>query len=394
MKTRLLLGSALLAMSCANEPEYFPSEVQPIVNGQLVEATDKRFDAVGLIFFGDSLCTGTLLDVSDVPDTGPEDVGVWVLTASHCTIGSQASTTTFNIGNGNPAGFSLGAPFFTQSVKAKKLFTHPIFISQGGLPQFFKGNDIALIQLEEPVVGIEGIPFNRVTLEDITTPSTSLQVTDCDITKNCFTVVGFGDTIGDAGDAGAKRVVDIVLEGLSSEHVNFGNFDHGNQGPSGNGSGNTCQGDSGGPSFMEIDGKLRVIAVTSGGAGGCLGDSFSQRSDSDKEEFLDKVIGGGLVPQEPGCVADGVCDLACGIEDDDCTCKADGFCQPPSQCRGVNDVDPDCSTGNPAEDPDGCTVAPASSQAPLGIASGLLALAFASLGLRRRKAYHLPLTPD
>jgi Trypsin len=387
MKTRLLLGSALLAMSCANEPEYFPSEVQPIVNGEQVEATDRRFDAVGLIFFGGSLCTGTLLDVSDVPGTGPEDVGVWVLTASHCTIESRASDTTFHIGNGNPDGFSLSAPFFTQSLQAKKLFTHPIFISQGGLPQFFRGNDIALLQLEEPVVGIEGIPFNRVKLEDITTPSNNAnQETDCDITKNCFTVVGFGDTIGGGGDAGSKRVANIIIEGLSPEHVEFGNFNHGGNGPNGNGSSNTCQGDSGGPSFMEIDGKLRIIAVTSGGAGGCLGDSFSQRTDSDFEEFLDKIIDGGLVPQEPGCVADNICDEACGITDPDCTCRADGFCQPPSQCRGVNDIDPDCSNGNNAEDVESCSVTPASSTTPLGLSVGLLALAFASLGLRRRKS--------
>jgi hypothetical protein len=388
MKTQLLLGSALLAMSCANEPEYFPSTVQPIVNGELVSATDHRFDAVGMIFFGNSLCTGTLLDVSDVPDTGPEDVGVWVITASHCTIESQTANTSFNIGNGNPNGFSLGAPFFTQSIKAKQLFTHPKFIAQGGLPQFFLGNDVALIQLEKPVVGIEGIPFNRVKLEDVTNPSNNAnQLTDCDITSNCFTVVGFGDTVGAAGDAGSKRVVNIILEGLSPEHVEFGNFNHGGNGPDGNGSGNTCQGDSGGPSFMEIDGKLRVIAVTSGGAGGCLGNSFSQRTDSDFEEFLDGVIGGGLIPQEPGCVADDQCDEACGISDPDCSCRADGFCQPPSQCRGVNDVDPDCS--NPNNNNGGetsCTVAPSSSNAPLGLAGGLLALAFASLGLRRRKS--------
>jgi MYXO-CTERM domain-containing protein len=388
MKTRLLLGSAVLALSCAAEPEYVISEVQPIVNGELAAAGD--FNAVGLLFFGNSLCTGTLLDTSDIPGAGPEDVGTWVITASHCTIESQASQTSFNIGNGSPSGFVLGAPFFSQSVPAKKLFTHPKFISQGGLPQFFLGNDVALVELQEPVVGVTPIPFNQVKLEDITTPSTNAnQLTDCDITKNCFTVVGFGDTLGGAGDAGGKRFVNIILEGLDSEHIKFGNFNHGGDGPDGNGSGNTCQGDSGGPSFMNINGKLRVIAVTSGGDTGCIGDSFSQRTDTELAEFLVPTITGGIPPGGSDCGADGECQDGCGISDPDCGCVLDGFCQAANQCPEGILKDPDCPdpNNNTPDEPKNCAVSasPTSSSAPVAILGGLFAIV-AVFGLRRRKS--------
>jgi MYXO-CTERM domain-containing protein len=347
MKPRLLLGAAVFALACEAPTVEYTTELQPIVNGET--AAPGQFPAVGFLFLGGGLCTGTLIE----PD--------WVLTAAHCTSGVSADNVTFNLGN------SIGNA--TLTVGAKKVFTHPQYRDDA----FFLGNDIALVELEEPITSVTPIPFNTTPLNEVLTFSGA-----CDTTTNCFTAVGFGDTIGDAGDAGTKRFVDIQINSLSEEHINYGLT----------GTGNTCQGDSGGPAFMTINGQLRVVGVTSGGAQGCTGDSFNQRSDSENSEFLDSTINGGIVIPPDTCVPDGSCDEACGITDPDCNCQRDGFCQAASLCPADIERDPDCPPPNNVEAPeDGCAVSPASesSSAPLAIFA-FTALAFAVLGTRRRRS--------
>ena len=99
-------------------------------------------------------------------------------------------------------------------------------------------------------------------------------------------MVGWGNTSG-AGGAGAKREVDVTIQAVLNDEVQYGSA-----------SANTCQGDSGGPGFLEEGGRPVVASVTSWGFEGCTSTSGASRVDANAE-FITTFIESRDIPIPP-----------------------------------------------------------------------------------------------
>ncbi|MFK8112465.1 MAG: trypsin-like serine protease, partial [Rubripirellula sp.] len=141
-----------------------------IVNGQ----ETAEFDAVGIVNNG---CTGTLISPTHV------------LTAAHCTVGATPQQMSFQVGGE------------TYQVSAE--FTHP----QYNDAQFDAGWDLAIMELDRPVEGVEPMQIMRAQPE----------------IGETLTIVGFGeggtDTGGSSFDFGTKRVGTTPLEEVTENHL-------------------------------------------------------------------------------------------------------------------------------------------------------------------------------
>jgi subtilisin-like proprotein convertase family protein/V8-like Glu-specific endopeptidase len=219
---------------------------QRIVNG---EQTD-GWEAVGYV--GPLGCTGTLISPTHV------------LTAAHCLEGVSNSGAFFEV-NG-------------QTYNSSKVTIHENYNAN----QFDAGYDLAIIELDRAVNGVEPMNINR------TTPQVGTMLT----------LVGFGEggtSQGgyDPNDTG-KQVGQTELEEVSQTHISW-NFDSHNES-------NTAPGDSGGPAFVEVNGEFLIAGVTSGGDGDAhtLGDySFDTRIDN-LADWIDNQVGNDDGPDQGG----------------------------------------------------------------------------------------------
>ena len=219
--------------------------VQRIVNGD--QTSD--YEAVG--FVGPLGCTGTLISPTHV------------LTAAHCLEGIGNTQATFEV-NG-------------QTYQSKTVTIHPDYDPNN----FSAGNDIAIIELNRAVNGVEPMRIFRGTPQ----------------VGTMLTLVGFGEggtsTGGyDPNDTG-KQVGQTELEGVTDHHITW-NFDSHDEA-------NTAPGDSGGPAFIEVNGQQLIAGVTSGGSGDAhtLGDeSFDTRVDV-HAEWIDRIVGDSSVGDPP-----------------------------------------------------------------------------------------------
>lgn len=294
-----LVGLAGLAgtTGCAQDNESPAVSVgttdSAIVNG----LNEEGFPAVGALvtrFPGEdhsrSFCTGTLIDES------------WVLTAAHCLenlpgrIPSRLPPSpTFYLH------FYIGSDTRTQegsrTVPARRLILNPRYASPGGDTP----NDVALIELESPVLDVVPLPLygERLRVE----------------TATAITYVGFGATQSNSSGGGRKRRAVLSMASLLPTNYVTGQI-----------GGGVCFGDSGGPGLLNIEGEYEVIGVNSAvfGDPACNEYSTQVRVDAHRT-WIEREMG----LDDRGCLDDSrvcACPAACGD---------DGVCDE-AQCGAPN----------------------------------------------------------
>ena len=214
-----------------------------IVNGTQTE----EFPAVG--FVGPLGCTGTLISPTHV------------LTAAHCVVA-----------NGNQIGDREGSFVLAgRTYNSTKITVHPQYDDAN----FGDGYDIAIVELDEPVLGVAPEKILRQAPQ----------------VGQLLTLVGFGEggtsTGGFDPDDTGKQVGQTELERVTPLHIEW-TFDSHNEA-------NTAPGDSGGPAFVTIGGERFIAGITSGGTGDAhtLGDnSFDTRIDV-FADWIDGIVGSG-----------------------------------------------------------------------------------------------------
>lgn len=281
----------LLSVGCESTVEVqtrqFPSF---IVDG----AEEDGFAAVGGLvtqFPGEapsaSFCSGTLI------------APTWVLTAAHCLENlSNRVPERLQPSDADYLHFFVGPDTQNRAdsdrvVPAKRSIIHPGYFEPGG----DRPHDIALFELESPIVGVAPIPIRRALLDGAE--------------GSTLTYVGYGVSSGNGGGGGRKRrSVERIEQVLPTVYVTaqLG--------------GGVCFGDSGGPGLLEYEGLLQVAGVNSTVFGSPVCEEYSTQIRVDAHRsWIDSVMGQAFSSclmastcQCPeACQPDGTCDHAlCG----------------------------------------------------------------------------------
>ncbi len=316
-----LFGATLWMLSCTTPP---PLETSPqaIVNGT---ATD-GFLPVGALtreqggVNSGTYCSGTLV--------APQ----WVLTAGHCLdkpngIEALPITLSFFLGDQLTMPPIAADPGPKGHYFADARILHPQYN-----PLFFF-NDVALLHLTRPVVGVVPYPLRSAPIDD-------------GLLSSPVTFVGFGKTGQNQGGTGTKRVATMPLAEIQGTYV-VTEFQ---------GSG-VCEGDSGGPALLPTATGFELAGVISGLVGGtpdiCHSDASASRVDAYRDWILQHIEGGGpdcsehpdmcLCPsgcQEPGPCNVAACELTSCLALGACLadCEGGALCELRCQRRAVGDV--------------------------------------------------------
>jgi len=238
-----LVTAGCLAAGCTVDFDA-GEEARPIVNGT---ATTEH-PTTGILLTGSNpaslICSGTLIGC---------DV---FLTAAHCVCfgrGGQCQSPT---------------PDETLRVYLQNVGFMPV-VRRHVHPDFnFPDNDVAVLELARPVVGVAPTPLQPSAVELGTTG----------------TIVGYGRSGGQQEDYGIKQAGDVVTADCPRDASGPGHicWNYAGEGS------NTCNGDSGGPLFVRTGGSLTVAGITSGGTrGDCLVGDHSY--DNDVFTFRDYI---------------------------------------------------------------------------------------------------------
>ncbi|MFO0745900.1 MAG: trypsin-like serine protease [Myxococcota bacterium] len=303
----------------------------PIVNGH----AESGYPGVGALTIRDGnryygmYCSGTLI----APN--------WVLTAGHCTAGSDLAqqgitpaTVSFYLGNDSTPTNNGGLP-------AGKFYQSDAFVPMPDYDTRTNENDVGLVHLKDAVTDVE---ISTVNTSDL---AAFLDAWQGQSAPNIITV-GFGSVEGiNESGSGPKRSTTITLDEVIPQSYVSKFVDTG-----------TCFGDSGGPGFMEIDGQVRIVGVTSAGGNcpfnnpncdPCTTETYSTRMDV-YAAWINETISGAApdchnLPQmclcADQCRDDGTCDdnVVCHIAN----CQDTYFCI--RQCNGDAHCEGVCKDG-------------------------------------------------